>query len=63
MKSNNSGKYGVGWILLDCILLIDTIVDISTGKLTTANLCMMIIFSLLLTILVVAWIKAAIKRR
>lgn len=63
MKSGKIGKYGVGYIIVDCVLLIGTIIDISTGKVTASELCMLIILSLLLTIPVVAWIKGKKGRR
>jgi membrane protein implicated in regulation of membrane protease activity len=52
-------KYGIGSIIADCILLVEVIIDICTGKLTWFNFLVFI----LLSIILVALISTLMRRR
>lgn len=56
-------KYGLGWIILDCILLIDTIHEIRTGRMTWVTLLTIMVVSVTLAILLVASIKRNRKKK
>ena len=50
-------KYGIGSIIADCILLVEVIIDICTGKLTWYNLLILILLSILLGITIVVLMR------
>ena len=60
MKPARPIKYGIGWLILDCFLIVETILDIRTGKFTVNELCMVILVSLISAILLIKIFK---KRR
>jgi len=54
MNAKRPIRYGIGWIILDCILLIDTINDLRTGRMTWVTLLTIMVVSVTLAILLVA---------
>ena len=60
MKPAQPIKYGIGWLILDVFLIVETIIDIRTGKFTANELCMVILISLISAILLIKILK---KRR
>ena len=50
-------KYGIGSIIADCILIVEVIIDIYTGKLTWYNLLILILLSILLGITIVVLMR------
>lgn len=57
MRSRGIGKYSIGFIIADCLLIIEAIIEIHIGKLTWSEFAMLIILSLLFAIPIVALIK------
>ena len=50
-------KYGIGAIIADCLLLVEVIIDIYTGKLTWFNLLILILLSIILGITIVVLMR------
>ena len=57
MKPKGTAHYGVGYILTDCILLLDAIIDICTGETTIKEILALAILSVLTVCLFFAWLK------
>ena len=60
MKSNKTTNYGWGYILADCILLIDAIIDVCEGETTTYELLILCVLCVVTACSLLWWIK---KRR
>lgn len=63
MDEKRPVKYGIGWIILDCILLLSTLNDIRTGKMTWETLFAIIVLSMILAVILVASIKKYRKKK
>ena len=62
MKTGKSGKYSVGWIALDLVLLAGVIIDIRSGQLTLNKWYTILVVSAILGILLVKIYKKRIKK-
>lgn len=60
MKSSKEINYGWGYILTDCILLIDAIIDVCKGETTTEEILILCILCIA-TVCILLW--QVIKRR
>ena len=63
MDEKQHRSYGIGWFILDCVLLLGTLNDIRTGKMTWETLLTIIVLSVILAIIVVASIKKYRKKK
>lgn len=63
MDEKRRRSYGIGWIILDCILLLSTLNDIRTGKMTWETLFAIIVLSVILAVILVASIKKYRKKK
>lgn len=63
MDEKRHRSYGIGWIILECVLLLSTLNDIRTGKMTWETLFTIIVLSVILAIIVVASIKKYRKKK
>lgn len=63
MKSNNETKYSWGYILADCILLLNAIVDVLSGKTTLQEILVLLVISVLSACLLFSWIKKRTEKR
>lgn len=50
-------KFGIGWIIADCLMMVEVIIEIYTGELTWPDLLLLILLSIILGISVVVLIK------
>ena len=57
MKPGRSVKYGVGCIIADCILIVEAIINIRTGRIPGIELFTIIVLSIIIAIFLVALVK------
>ena len=63
MKPEQLRKYGIGSLLIDCLLVGDTVLDIIAGKFTIDDLLALLSINLLLAIPLIILIKKKMTRR
>lgn len=63
MKPRRPEKYVFGSIIADCILIVEAIIDIRTGRLTWVKLLMLIMLSIFSAILLSILIKRSIRKK
>lgn len=63
MGSEKLGKYGIGCVIADCLLVIDLAIDIFSGQLTWHGLLMLIVLSVFMGALMFSLIKRMRKNR
>lgn len=63
MKPEQLRSYGVGSLLIDCLLFVDAIIDICTGKFTMDDLLTLLSINLLLAIPLIILIKKKMTKR
>lgn len=62
MKTGKPSKYGIGWIIVDCLLLFEVLRDIRAGRLALNEWYTIVLASIILGILLVAVFKKRIKK-
>ena len=63
MKEKQQGKYGVGWILLDCLLFVELFIDIYSGKITVIQIIKFVVFSATVAFFLTALFRKKRKRK
>lgn len=63
MKPNKPIKYGIGYIILDCVLIVEAFIDVRTGRITGVELFAIITLSITLAAVLVALIKNSIRKK
>lgn len=63
MEPRRPVKYGIGCILVDCILIVEAIVNICTGRMTWVELFTIIVLSIIFAVLLIALIKKNTKKK
>ena len=62
MDPRSKLKYGLGCLIADCVLILEIIIDIYTGRLTQTELLLQIMFCVILTVPVVVLFKRIAKK-
>ena len=62
MDPRSKIKYGLGCLIADCVLILEAIVDIYSGRLTPTELFLQIALCAILTVLVIALLKRYVRK-
>lgn len=62
MDPRKSIKYGVGCIIADCLLLLEIIIGICKGEVTTIDIAKPLVLIIVIVIPVLIWIKSRRRR-
>ena len=63
MKSGRPLKYGIGYIIGFCLLVIEAVINVRTGKLTGMELFTVIVLCTIFGVVMVALAKRIIRKR
>ena len=62
MDPRSKIKYGLGCLIADCVLILEAVIDIYTGKLTQTELILQIVLCVIFTVPVVVLFKRIARK-
>lgn len=61
MKPGSSTKYGIGFIIADCLLIVEAIINIRTGRITGSELFVIVGLSIIIGLILYGLAKKYIR--
>ena len=61
MKPRSSVKYGIGFVIADCLLIVEAIINIRTGRITGTALLVIVALSVMIGIILFALAKKHVR--